>query len=83
VVRAELNFIAVGCLSLTSVKTAAEHFANQHSTLDILMCNAGIMALPPGLQPAEVRSTMRGFAPALAEASRRGRSILISSAWPP
>jgi hypothetical protein len=26
----------------------AEHFANQHGTLDVLMCNAGIMALPPG-----------------------------------
>jgi NAD(P)-dependent dehydrogenase (short-subunit alcohol dehydrogenase family) len=42
------TFIECDLASLTSVKTAAEHFANQHSTLDILMCNAGIMALPPG-----------------------------------
>lgn len=43
-----VTFIECDLASLTSVKNAAEHFASQHPTLDILMCNAGIMAQPPG-----------------------------------
>jgi NAD(P)-dependent dehydrogenase (short-subunit alcohol dehydrogenase family) len=34
-------------LSLASVKAATKEFA--HDRLDILMCNAGIMAVPPAL----------------------------------
>ncbi|KAJ5214220.1 hypothetical protein N7449_001389 [Penicillium cf. viridicatum] len=42
-----VTFIQCDLASLTSVKNATEHFTSQHSTLDILMCNAGIMAQPP------------------------------------
>ncbi|KAJ5963727.1 uncharacterized protein N7479_003603 [Penicillium vulpinum] len=44
-----VTFIRCDLASLASVKEAAEHFTRQHITLDILMCNAGVMALPPGL----------------------------------
>ncbi|KOS42063.1 hypothetical protein ACN38_g7077 [Penicillium nordicum] len=40
-------FIQFDLASLASVKNAIEHFTSQHSTLDIIMCNAGIMAQPP------------------------------------
>ena len=43
-----VTFIKCDLSSLASVKTAAEDFTSQHQTLDILMCNAGIMAQPPG-----------------------------------
>ncbi|CAI7652502.1 unnamed protein product [Penicillium crustosum] len=42
-----VTFIQCDLASLTSVKNVAELFISQHSTLDILMCNAGIMAQPP------------------------------------
>ncbi|KAJ5194095.1 Short-chain dehydrogenase/reductase SDR [Penicillium cf. griseofulvum] len=44
-----VTFIKCDLASLTSVKEAAEHFTGQHRTLDILMCNAGIMGKKPGL----------------------------------
>ncbi|KAJ5608048.1 hypothetical protein N7537_004667 [Penicillium hordei] len=43
-----VTFIQCDLASLTSVKNTTEHFTSQHSTLNILMCNAGIMAQPPG-----------------------------------
>ena len=43
-----IKFIQCDLSSLSSVKTAAEAFLAQSQRLDILMCNAGVMALPPG-----------------------------------
>jgi NAD(P)-dependent dehydrogenase (short-subunit alcohol dehydrogenase family) len=45
---APLTFVPMDLASLSSVKAAiADYF--RHDRLDILMCNAGIMASPPGL----------------------------------
>ncbi|KAK7018676.1 short-chain alcohol dehydrogenase [Paramarasmius palmivorus] len=45
----QLTFIECDLASLQSVKKAAQEFLSLSSRLDILMCNAGVMALPPGL----------------------------------
>ncbi|TVY22488.1 putative oxidoreductase [Lachnellula hyalina] len=42
-----LTFLEMDLCSLSSVKAASEKFA--HKRLDILICNAGIMAAPPAL----------------------------------
>ncbi|KAJ9143489.1 NAD(P)-binding protein [Pleurostoma richardsiae] len=42
-----LTFLEMDMTSLASVKAATKRFV--HDRLDILMCNAGIMASPPGL----------------------------------
>ncbi|KAJ5923346.1 hypothetical protein N7454_008591 [Penicillium verhagenii] len=47
--RTEVTFIESDLASLESVKAAADKFTSQTNRLDILMCNAGIMAQPPGL----------------------------------
>ncbi|KAJ5884858.1 hypothetical protein N7495_009368 [Penicillium taxi] len=47
--KTEVSFIKCDLASLSSVKEAAERFISQVPRLDILMCNAGIMATPPGL----------------------------------
>jgi len=44
---ASLTFIELDLSSLLSIKTAIQQFS--HKRLDILMCNAGIMAKPPQL----------------------------------
>ncbi|KAL4916490.1 retinol dehydrogenase 11 [Aspergillus aurantiobrunneus] len=44
-----VTFLPCDLASLSSVKQAAETVLAQESRLDILMCNAGIMATPPGL----------------------------------
>ncbi|KAJ5604096.1 Short-chain dehydrogenase/reductase SDR [Penicillium hordei] len=44
-----VTFLPCDLASLASVKQAAETFLAQESRLDILMCNTGIMATPPGL----------------------------------
>jgi NAD(P)-dependent dehydrogenase (short-subunit alcohol dehydrogenase family) len=44
-----ITFLECDLASLTSVQNAAKQFLSQSQRLDILMCNAGIMALPPGL----------------------------------
>ncbi len=44
-----LSFIKLDLGNLSSVQAAADNFLKQESQLDILMCVAGIMALPPGL----------------------------------
>ncbi|KAK7049276.1 hypothetical protein VNI00_005877 [Paramarasmius palmivorus] len=46
---AQITFIECDLASLHSVKDAANEFLSLSSRLDVLMCNAGIMALPPGL----------------------------------
>ncbi|KAK9481961.1 hypothetical protein V1527DRAFT_477938 [Lipomyces starkeyi] len=45
----QVSFVNCDLGSLSSVKQAAENFIANESRLDILMCNAGIMAAPPGL----------------------------------
>lgn len=45
----QLTFIQCDLASLESVQKAANQFLSQSDRLDILMCNAGIMALPPGI----------------------------------
>lgn len=44
-----LTFIECDLASLASVKNAAKQFTSASTRLDVLMCNAGVMALPPGL----------------------------------
>lgn len=43
------TFIQCDLASLASVEKAARQFTSTSDRLDILMCNAGVMALPPGL----------------------------------
>ncbi|OMP82049.1 putative oxidoreductase [Diplodia seriata] len=44
-----LHFVQCDLASLQSVAAAAQQFLDQSDRLDVLMCNAGIMAVPPGL----------------------------------
>lgn len=44
-----VSFVACDLASLASVKAAAEKFITEESRLDVLICNAGIMAQPPSL----------------------------------
>ncbi|KAK7045973.1 short-chain alcohol dehydrogenase [Paramarasmius palmivorus] len=46
---APITFIECDLASLQSVKKAADEFVSLSTRLDVLMCNAGVMALPPGL----------------------------------
>jgi NAD(P)-dependent dehydrogenase (short-subunit alcohol dehydrogenase family) len=45
---AALEIVRLDLGSLASVATAAEQIAAAHDRIDILMCNAGVMALPQG-----------------------------------
>jgi NAD(P)-dependent dehydrogenase (short-subunit alcohol dehydrogenase family) len=45
----KLSFIECDLGSLASVKQAAGRFLHESKRLDVLMCNAGVMALAPGL----------------------------------
>ncbi|KAJ5373220.1 hypothetical protein N7517_005226 [Penicillium concentricum] len=84
-----VTFIKCDLASLTSVKKAAEHFTSQHQTLDILMCNAGIMAKPPSLtvDGYEVQFGTNHLGHALLikkllpllEASRNPRLVILTS----
>lgn len=47
--KTPVSFIECDLASLASVKKAAEELITKESRLDVLMCNAGIMAKPPGL----------------------------------
>ncbi|KAJ6021733.1 Oxidoreductase short-chain dehydrogenase/reductase family [Penicillium herquei] len=47
--KTAVTFLKCDLASLESVKQAAEQIITRESRLDILMCNAGIMAVPPGL----------------------------------
>ena len=46
--QASLEIVELDLGSLDSVKTAAEAIAAKHDRIDILMCNAGVMAMPQG-----------------------------------
>jgi NAD(P)-dependent dehydrogenase (short-subunit alcohol dehydrogenase family) len=45
----QVNFIQCDLSSLASVQASAKEFLNKEERLDVLMCNAGVMALDPGL----------------------------------
>jgi NAD(P)-dependent dehydrogenase (short-subunit alcohol dehydrogenase family) len=45
----KLSFIECDLTSLASVRAAANNILSQAERLDVLMCNAGVMALPPGV----------------------------------
>ncbi len=45
---ASLEIVELDLGSLASVKTAADQIAAKHDDIDILMCNAGVMAMPEG-----------------------------------
>ena len=47
--EAQITFLELDLASLASVKRAAETFTKSSAQLDILMNNAGVMALPEGL----------------------------------
>ncbi|KAJ5118462.1 hypothetical protein N7448_010169 [Penicillium atrosanguineum] len=44
----EISWIPLDLTSTKSIQNAAEHFKAQSQRLDILLLNAGVMALPPG-----------------------------------
>ena len=46
--QASLEIVELDLGSLASVKTAAEAIAARHDHIDILMCNAGVMAMAQG-----------------------------------
>jgi NAD(P)-dependent dehydrogenase (short-subunit alcohol dehydrogenase family) len=46
---ADVRFVRCDLAELASVKAAAKQIASETDRLDILMCNAGIMAVPPAL----------------------------------
>ena len=45
---ASLEIVELDLGSLASVKSAADAIAAKHTRIDILMCNAGVMAMPQG-----------------------------------
>jgi len=45
----KVTFLECDLASLASVEKAAKKFSSDSQRLDILLCNAGVMALPPGL----------------------------------
>lgn len=47
--KAELDWVQCDHANLSSVKEAADKILARETRLDVLMANAGIMALPPGL----------------------------------
>ncbi|KAF2173840.1 hypothetical protein M409DRAFT_62081 [Zasmidium cellare ATCC 36951] len=47
--KGKLQFLQLDLGSLKSVKAAAETFGRDHDRLDVLVNNAGLMNLPPGL----------------------------------
>jgi NAD(P)-dependent dehydrogenase (short-subunit alcohol dehydrogenase family) len=47
--QTEITFIECDLSSLSSVQEAARAFISQSSRLNVLMCNAGVMALGPGV----------------------------------
>jgi NAD(P)-dependent dehydrogenase (short-subunit alcohol dehydrogenase family) len=47
--NAKVTFVQADLSSLSSVQTAARDFVAKSKRLDILLCNAGIMAQPPAL----------------------------------
>lgn len=47
--NAPITYIKCDLASLESVRNAAKEFIEKETRLDILMLNAGVMALPPGL----------------------------------
>lgn len=44
-----IDFVACDLASLDSVKSASRRILSIAQPIDVLICNAGIMALPPGL----------------------------------
>lgn len=46
--RAQIQLIQLDLASLSSVQQAVEHFLIKSNRLDIIIANAGIMAVPPG-----------------------------------
>jgi len=46
-----ITFVEVDLANLASVKAAADKLIAQLSRLDVLVCNAGIMAVPAGVSP--------------------------------
>ncbi|OQE42248.1 hypothetical protein PENCOP_c004G05531 [Penicillium coprophilum] len=84
-----VTFIKCDLSSLASIKEAAENFARKHQTLDILMCNAGIMARAPDLtvDGYEVQFGTNHLGHALLikkllpllEASRNPRLVILTS----
>ena len=48
-VKAVVRFLELDLADFDSIKRAAEQVLRDSERLDILMCNAGVMALPPGL----------------------------------
>ncbi|PSN61512.1 NAD(P)-binding protein [Corynespora cassiicola Philippines] len=47
--RTDVRFLALDLASFASIKDAARHFLAEAQRLDVLMLNAGIMAVPAGL----------------------------------
>ncbi|KAL5357355.1 hypothetical protein BJX96DRAFT_163030 [Aspergillus floccosus] len=87
---AKLTFMKCDLASLASVKSAAEEFLAQESRLDILICNAGIMATPPATSVDGYEGQfatnhlghallIRKLLPLLTAAGDGGRLVILSS----
>ncbi|KAE8330627.1 hypothetical protein BDV39DRAFT_190555 [Aspergillus sergii] len=73
-----VSFIECDLTSLESVKKAADEIIAKESRLDVLMCNAGILALPPGLtKDAKLLPLLQRTAETVADV----RVIILTSAY--
>lgn len=70
--EASVEVVALDLGSLASVATAAAQILDAHERIDLLMCNAGVMATPQGTTDSERETGLRvNVATALAEADWR------------
>ena len=81
---ASLEIVELDLGSLASVKTAAGQIAAKHAHIDILMCNAGVMAMPEGTTEdgfviAEEDFRLRGGGDPLAEPDSDLTKALLGS----
>ncbi|KAJ5111441.1 hypothetical protein N7532_001976 [Penicillium argentinense] len=94
--KTNVTFVECDLASLSSVREAAEAFISQTTQLDILMCNAGIVAQPPSLTMDGYELQfgtnhlghallIRKFLPLLQESAKEGNDarivILTSDVW--
>ncbi|GAB1198092.1 hypothetical protein APSETT444_007400 [Aspergillus pseudonomiae] len=74
-----VSFVECDLASLDSVKKAAEDILAKESRLDVLMCNAGIMALPPDLTKDGYEVHCYHYCNNTAEAGADVRVIILTS----
>ena len=84
--QASLEIVELDLGSLASVKAAAEAIAATHDRIDILMCNAGVMAMPQGTTvdgfDTQMGINVLGHWALIASAAHRGRDAWCASGDP-